>query len=150
MAANPATEPRNGTKSSSDLAANRLVSLVLGQGLGVSEALRQLAAGTDGGPPETIGRTAADRILRDERRRVADRATVSEAAARVLSLVSRELAALEAQTGPKDLDRLHKVGQILATVDRLRPKQTDEKEAGLLQLAEEDETEAQPSQHGQI
>jgi hypothetical protein len=81
----------------------------------------------------------ADRILRDERQRVADRATVPEAAARILAL-SLELAALERETGPRDLDRLHKLAQTLTSIERLRPETGKAEEASLLSL-KEDETQ---------
>ena len=139
MATNPATEPRNGTKNLPPEVTYRLVSLVIGQGLSVSEALRQLAAGADGGTPETVGRTQADRILRDERERTAARADVPQVAARILALLSAELGTIERATGPKDLDRVHRIAQTLGTVERLRPETGKADETGLLAL-QEDET----------
>lgn len=133
MPATPATEPRNGTENISDAGAETLIRHVFGDNLSVSEALRRVHAGAE----PTMSRTRAERILRDERRRVADRATVPEAAARILSLVSRELAALERETGPRDLDRLHKLAQTLGTVERLRPETGKTEEKGLLSLGEE-------------
>jgi hypothetical protein len=138
MPAIPGTEPRNTAKILSEETTNRLVSLVLGQQLGVSEALRRMASGSDGGPPEQVGRTAADRILRDERRRIAEGASVGDAAARILRLLSLELSALEREPGPRDLDRLHKLAQTLSSVERLRPKTGETREHGLLSLQEED------------
>jgi hypothetical protein len=138
VAANPATEPRNGTKNISAEASFRLVDLVIGRGLSVSEALRQVAAGTDGGEPETIGRTQADRVLRDERDRIHARAEIPAVAARILSLLSSELAVIERDTGPKDLERVHRIAQTLGTVERLRPKTGDHQETGLLSLKEQD------------
>jgi hypothetical protein len=140
VAANPATEPRNGTKNISPETTSRLVDLAIGQGLSVSEALRQMAAGTDGGEPETVGRTQADRILRDERQRTAARADVSQVAARILALLSAELGTIERATGPKDLDRVHRIAQTLGTVERLRPETGKAEEASLLSL-KEDETQ---------
>jgi hypothetical protein len=141
----PGTEPRNGANISSPEATYRLVSLVIGQGLSVSEALRQLAAGADGGEPETIGRTQADRILREERERTAARADVSQVAARILALLSAELGTIERATGPKDLDRVHRIAQTLGTVERLRPETGKAEEASLLSLREEDPTTPDPS-----
>lgn len=123
---------------------DRLTRLVIGAGLTIDAARRALATGSDGAEPVTVSRNGADRIIRDARRRASDLQTVSDAAARVLSLVSRELQALEGATGPRDLDRLHKVAQILGTVERLRPKQNETKETGLMALAEEDT----PAQNG--
>jgi hypothetical protein len=64
--------------------------------------------------PQPIGRR---RILRDARGRIGPTPDVETVAGRVLRLLSLELERLEAQNGPKDLERLHKIGQTLATVD---------------------------------
>jgi predicted secreted protein len=133
----PATEPRNGAKNLSGGGAETLIRLVFGENLSVSEALRQVQAGAE----PSMGRTRADRILRDERQRIADRATVPEAAARILRLLSLELAALERDTGPRDLDRLHKLAQTLGTVERLRPETGQTEETGLLSLNDQDQTQ---------
>jgi hypothetical protein len=140
MDANPVPEPRNGTKIFSPDVAGRLVQMVIGQGRTVSDAHRQIRSGGDGGAPTQISRTAVDRILRDARKRVTDTADVPAAAARVLRLASQELSALEAKQGPKDLDRLHKVAQILGTVERLRPRSKTEEATGLLSLQEQADT----------
>jgi hypothetical protein len=124
--------------------ADRLTALVLGQDLTVAAAIRELAAGTDGGAPVTVSRNGADRVVRDARAAVSSGADIPTAAARVLKLASRELAALEAEPGPKDLDRLHKIAQILGTIERLRPKRDETQEAGLLSLQEQ----ADPAQNG--
>jgi hypothetical protein len=113
----------------------------MGENLTVSEALRQVQAGAEPG----MSRTRADRILRDERQRVADRATVPEAAARILRLLSLELAALERDTGPRDLDRLHKLAQTLTSIERLRPETGKAEEASLLSLKEEADPAPDPS-----
>jgi hypothetical protein len=132
--------PRKGSdvpKKLSEEVASRLVTLVIGQDLKVSEARAQMASGSDGGEPISLSRSAADRILRDARGRIGASADVETVAGRVLALLSLELERIEAQTGPRDLDRLHRIGQTLATVDRLKPKGKATEETGLLSLREE-------------
>ena len=129
---------------SSEDTTNRLVSLVIGQNIGVSESLRRLAAGTDGGEPTRISRTQADRILRDARRDTHDRADTRTVAARMLRLVSSELAVVEAEQGPKDLERLAKLAGILGTIERLRPKADPQGEVGLLSLRDQGTNSTEP------
>jgi hypothetical protein len=118
--------------------AHRLVSLVIGQDLRVSEARSRMASGSDGGAQISLSRSAADRILRDARGRMGETPDVETVAGRVLVLLSLELERIEAQTGPRDLERLHRIGQTLATVDRLKPKAPQNAERpSLLELAEE-------------
>jgi hypothetical protein len=115
---------------------------VLGEGQNTADALRQISAGIDGIPAETISRWRADRVIRTARLRAQDTADIPDAAARVLKLASRELAALESSEGPRDLDRLHKLAQILGTIQRLQPS-SGKQERTLLDLSSTDQTEPQ-------
>jgi hypothetical protein len=118
--------------------ADRLVALVLGHGESIESARRTMAAGSDGHPPVTVSRNAADRVIRDAREALQSSADVPAVAARILRLLSLELAALEREPGPKDLDRLHRVAQTLGTIERLRPKDAGRaEETGLLSLRQE-------------
>jgi hypothetical protein len=125
----------------SEEVAYRLVSLVIGQDLKASEARQRMASGADGGEPVSLSRSATDRILRDARGRIGPTPDVETVAGRVLRLLSLELERLEAQNGPKDLERLHRIGQTLATVDRLKPKSPQGTETpSLLELQEQGES----------
>lgn len=121
--------------------------MVLGEAQTISSALAQIQAGADGIPAETITRWRADRVIRYARNQADDHADVPQAAARVLKLASRELAALESSEGPKDLDRLHKLAQILGTVQRLQPS-SNKQERTLLDLSAGSETETQTGTDG--
>lgn len=121
--------------------ADRLTVLVLGSELPVAAAIRALADGSDGGPPVQVSRNGADRVIRDARAAADARADVPTIAARMLGIVSRELASLEASDGPKDLDRLAKLASTLATLERLQPKAAPQSEVGLLSLREQSPNE---------
>jgi hypothetical protein len=115
----------------------RLTTLVIGQGQSIDAARRLMAAGTDG-PAVTVSRNGADRAIRTARQAIESGADIPAVAARILRLLSLELSALERDTGPRDLDRLHKLAQTLSSVERLRPKTGETREHGLLSLQEED------------
>ncbi|HMF61038.1 MAG TPA: hypothetical protein VK595_11745, partial [Vicinamibacterales bacterium] len=100
----------------------RIEAVAIGEGRGPSETSRRLARGMDGGAPievpaETVRRTVA-RIRRDGEADVRPRAL----AARMLRVLERELAALEAKRGPADLERLDRIA---ATLRRLDPLQSE-------------------------
>lgn len=140
MPAIDAVEPRIDSEISSPETTNRLVSLVLGDGLKVSEAHRVVRDGKDGGVPVRLTYGQAATIVRRAKveARAGDRS--GDVAGRILRLLSVELAALEAQTGPKDLDRLQRIAQTLATVDRLSPqrKRKRQDQTPLLDLIQSD------------
>ena len=121
---------------------DRLIALVIGAGLTIDAARRTMATGSDGSEPVKVSRNGADRVIRDARLRTGADDDPATVAARLLRLLSLELAAIEAQTGPKDLDRLQKLASTLGTIERLRPKPRTEPES-LLSLQDE------PAQNGQ-
>ena len=96
----------------------RIGALAIGEGRGFRETARMIEAGMDGGPAIRITAETVRRNVQRLRREGQIDVRPSALASRMLRLVEREIARMEALRGEADLDRLDKLA---ATLRRLEP-----------------------------
>lgn len=99
----------------------RVAAVAIGEGRSPTETRGRLARGMDGGPPIELSAEVIRRAVKRIREQGETDVRPTALAARMLRLVERELASLEAKRGPTDLERLDKLAATLRRLEPLRP-----------------------------
>lgn len=103
----------------------RIVALAVGEGRTNVDTARRITHGMDGGVPYKLTGEDVRRLVRKARADGEADARPAQLAGRMLRLVERELAVLEAKRGPTDLERLDKLAGTLRKLEPLRPSRSE-------------------------
>jgi hypothetical protein len=108
----------------------RIGAVAIGEARGPAETARRLARGMDGGPPIELSAETVRRTVQSIRRAGEQDTRPTALASRMLRLLERELAALEAKRGGSlDLDRLDKLAATLRRLEPIRSQSEPKRQA---------------------
>lgn len=120
--------------------------LALGQGLSAAESWRAILTGADGSEPfrcsygqvrRAIARARSDGMPAAE-------LSVDGMARRILRLLDRQLARIEAAAGSIDLEELDRMARTLRTIEPIRSSSSKTKASSLHQLVRQEPMQGEP------